>query len=125
MNERFDKQDQDKKTLVRYWAPRKLQTLIEQKALQNDISVAYVDPYKTSQTCSCCGSDIEDQRLDRNTFKCKNTSCDKYNKYQNADRNASVNIAKSNKYVTSLSDCTVAKMREKNKLEKIEKNLVE
>ncbi len=109
--EGFAQQDQEKKTLVRFWSPRRLQNLIEEKAIQNDIQILYVDPYKTSQTCPDCGSQIEEQRESQNLFICKNKSCAKEGKKQNADRIAANNICKSEKKVSSISDCTISKIK--------------
>jgi transposase len=93
------------KSLVSFWAPRELQNLIQQKAQKENIEVVYVDPYHTSQTCSHCGHYEENQRINRNYFVCKNPKCKQKHKKQNADRNASYNIAKSISVITKKEDC--------------------
>ena len=50
--------------------------------------------YMTSQTCSICGNCESGQRNTQETFKCK-----KCGHTENADRNASRNIAKSTDYI--------------------------
>lgn len=97
------------KSLVRFWAPRHLQTLIEQKAKKENIEVVYVDPYHTSQTCSHCGHWEENQRTTRNFLVCKNADCKQFGKKQHADRNAAFNIAKSIKVVTKKDECEYIK----------------
>ena len=101
------------KDLVRFWPIRKLQSLIEEKASKVDIHVVYVDPYRTSQTCSACGYYEEGQREKRDFLICKNPICSKSGKKQNADRNASVNICNSDKIVTSKKECQISKLKEK------------
>lgn len=116
----FDKKDNDLRILLRYWSVRKLQTMIEQKALKDNIQVIYVDPYHTSQTCSKCGHYEENQRPERDRFICKNGICKLYGKVQHADRNAARNICHSQKHVASESDCYVnIKKSENKKLETV------
>lgn len=82
---------------IRWWGYYQLQTMIEYKAEREGIIVRYVDPYHTSQTCSICGHYEKGQRPTQEKFICKNEKC---GHTENADRNASRNIAKSTKYIT-------------------------
>jgi IS605 OrfB family transposase len=116
--EGINENDSKLKPLVRFWSPRKLQTLIEEKAAKYNIQVLYIDPYHTSQTCSCCGHYEEGQRNNRQYFVCKNPLCSKIEKKQHADRNASVNICNSKEYVLSKEDCKISKLLKENKKEK-------
>ncbi len=118
----INKDDSKNKVLLRFWPVRKLQTLIEQKALRDNITVLYVDPYLTSQTCSKCGHYEENQREERNWFICKNPTCKLFDKKQHADRNAARNICLSNKYVISDNDCTVNKLNNKKVEEIVDSN---
>lgn len=102
------------KSLVSLWAPRMLQNFIEEKAKKENIEVIYVDPYLTSQTCAHCNHYEENQREKRAYFTCKNPDCKQFNKKQHADRNASLNIAKSNKIVTSKTDCQIKNIKNNN-----------
>ncbi len=81
---------------IRYWSYYQLQQMIEYKANREGITVKYVDPYLTSQTCSKCGNYEVGQRINQELFECKLCG----NK-MNADRNASFNIARSTKYISS------------------------
>lgn len=110
--------DSKLKTLITFWPVRRLQTLIEEKANKYNIQVTYIDPYHTSQTCSHCGNYEPGQREKREYFICKNPLCTKVNKKQHADRNASVNICSSTKYVESKSECEISKLKNK-KLQEI------
>ena len=65
----------------------------------------YIDPYHTSQTCAECGHFEEEQRINQKEFVCKNKECKKVGKKTNADYNASRNIARSKKFVTSKEEC--------------------
>jgi putative transposase len=71
--------------LLSNWQRKRLQQLIEYKALWNGIPVRYVNEYYTSITCHNCG----------NRGKREGTLfyCPKCNKKFNADGNASINIA--------------------------------
>lgn len=76
------------------WSYYELQTMIEYKASRLGIKVKKVSPAYTSQTCSKCGHIDKDNRPNQNKFKC--TKCE----FElNADHNASINIARSKKYV--------------------------
>jgi putative transposase len=59
----------------------------EQKSLERQGSVIYIDPAYTSQTCNACGSISKQNRKSQAVFKC--VSC---GHADNADRNAGLNI---------------------------------
>ncbi len=109
--------EQKQKYLIRFWPVRRLQCLIEEKASKfENLKVLYVDPYMTSQTCSTCNYYEEGQRKlstpkDRNIFVCKNPICKQAGKKQNSDRNASINICNSQKYISSKQDCHIYKFK--------------
>ena len=86
-----------KKFVLRYWSYSELQTLIEYKAKMEGITVKYVNPAYTSQTCSCCGE--RGERNEQAVFRCLNPVCPEYMKEINADYNAARNIAKSKEFV--------------------------
>ncbi|GAA0241313.1 hypothetical protein GCM10009000_066220 [Halobacterium noricense] len=71
------------------WAFARLTGRIEDKALEADISVRFVNPAYTSQTCHECGH--LGSRLSQATFQCTNGEC-WVSEYQ-ADINAAANIA--------------------------------
>jgi IS605 OrfB family transposase len=77
------------KSLLRNWSYYQLQTMVEYKAEREGIEVFYVDATYTSQTCNRCGNLEEGQREKQDTFACK-----KCGFTDNADYNASQNIAK-------------------------------
>ena len=68
--------------------------MIIYKAERVGIIVKKVDPAYTSQTCSICGHIDKENRQTQEKFKC--TMC---GFELNADHNAAINIARSNKYV--------------------------
>jgi putative transposase len=72
--------------LLSNWARKKLQQMIEYKALWEGIPIVYVNPAYTSLTCHYCGSRGKREGL---TFKCS-----KCGRQYNADANASMNLAK-------------------------------
>lgn len=76
------------------WGYYQLQTMIEYKAKREGITVKYIDPAYTSQTCSRCGNVDKENRKDQEHFKCTKCSFE-----LNADHNASINIARSNKFM--------------------------
>lgn len=76
--------------ILRNWSFYELQQFITYKASKYGIEVRKINPYHTSQTCSCCGHWEEGQRIDQSHFKCK--AC---GEELNADFNASRNIAMS------------------------------
>ena len=83
------------KFILRNWSYYQLQEFITYKAKNVGIEVRKVDPYHTSQTCSCCGHWEEGQRVSQSKFICKNPNCKNYQKEINADFNAARNIAQS------------------------------
>lgn len=80
--------------ILRNWSFYELQQFITYKAAKYGIEVRKVNPYHTSQICSCCGHWEEGQRIDQSHFVCKNCGSE-----LNADFNASRNIAKSIDFV--------------------------
>lgn len=82
------------KFILRNWSFYELQQFITYKAAKYGIEVRKINPYHTSQICSCCGHWEEGQRIDQAHFICK--SC---GKQINADFNAARNIAKSTDFV--------------------------
>jgi len=79
------------------WAFRQLADMIVYKAERAGIPVVWIDPRKTSQTCSRCGHATRANRPDQAHFRC--VSCG----YQvNSDFNAAVNISR--KGLHALSD---------------------
>jgi len=68
------------------WAFRQLQQFVEYKAQAVGITVEYVNPAYTSQTCSCCGSP---GRRRRHRFVCEQCGLRAH-----ADLNASRNLAR-------------------------------
>lgn len=81
-----------KKFVFRNWTYFELQSMIEYKAKMEGITVKYVNPAYTSQTCSVCG--MIGERKEQAVFRCMNSSCLEYGKEVNADFNAARNIAK-------------------------------
>jgi putative transposase len=69
------------------WAFYQLQQFIQYKAEIQGISVLFVDPKYTSQTCSCCGHVAKENRKSQSEFECM--SCEFV---AHADYNASLNI---------------------------------
>lgn len=80
--------------ILRNWSYYQLQQYITYKANMVGIEVRKVNPYHTSQICSCCGHWEEGQRKDQAHFVCG--SC---GKELNADFNAARNIAMSTDFV--------------------------
>lgn len=85
--------EENKKYILRNWSYYELQEMIEYKAAMEGITVKYVNPAYTSQTCSCCGN--KGERISQSVFKCLCPECSEYGKEVNADYNAARNIAKS------------------------------
>jgi IS605 OrfB family transposase len=83
--------DSGRKFILRNWSYYQLQQDIAYKANMVGIEVRKVNPYYTSQICSCCGHWEEGQRKDQTHFICKSCGVE-----LNADFNASRNIAMSN-----------------------------
>lgn len=84
------------KFILRNWSYYELQQMTIYKAKRRGIEVRFVDPYLTSQVCSCCGHWEEGQRRDQEHFECK-----KCGEQMNADFNAARNIAMSTKFVNN------------------------
>lgn len=80
--------------ILRNWSFYELQQFITYKAAKYGIEVRKINPYHTSQICSCCGHWEEGQRIDQAHFKCKSCKAE-----LNADFNASRNIAMSTDFV--------------------------
>lgn len=80
--------------ILRNWSFYELQQFITYKAAKYGIEVRKINPYHTSQVCSCCGHWEEGQRIDQAHFKCKFCGAE-----LNADFNASRNIAMSTDFV--------------------------
>lgn len=81
--------------ILRNWSFYQLQEYITYKANLYGIEVRKINPYHTSQICSCCGHWEEGQRVTQSKFICKNPECKNYGKEINADFNAARNIAMS------------------------------
>lgn len=97
--------------VLRNWSYFELQTLIKEKATRENIQVLNIDPFKTSQKCAYCDNIDEKQRINQSDFICLNTLCDKAGEKINADYNAALNIAKSNKIVTTKEECEFYKIK--------------
>ncbi len=76
--------------ILRNWSYYELQQDVVYKAKRYGIEVRFINPYHTSQNCSKCGHWEEGQRDSQSHFKCKCCGHE-----ENADFNASKNIAKS------------------------------
>lgn len=82
--------------VLRNWSYFQLREMVKYKAEREGIELRLVDPAYTSQTCSRCGNIDKDNRPKKDKgqayFKC--TKCD----FElNADHNATINIARSQK----------------------------
>lgn len=80
--------------VLRNWSYYELQQYITYKANNEGIVVRKIDPHYTSQTCSKCGHTDKENRPEQAKFKC--TQC---GYEENADFNASRNIALSENFV--------------------------
>ena len=80
--------------ILRNWSYYQLQQDIIYKATMVGIEVRKVNPYHTSQICSCCGHWEEGQRKDQAHFVCGSCGAE-----LNADFNAARNIAMSTDFV--------------------------
>lgn len=81
--------------LGRHWPVHELLALIEQKATEQGVKVLRVNPYKTSQTCSRCGTIAENfnfKERSKNGFP--SFVCGACGFEDNADYNAAKNISK-------------------------------
>lgn len=87
--------------ILRNWSYYQLQQYIKYKAEKYGVETRMIDPYHTSQICSCCGHWEEGQRISQSTFICKNPECKNYGVEINADFNASRNIALSTNFVSA------------------------
>ena len=85
--------------LLANWSYYQLQQFIKYKAEKYGIVVRFVNPYHTSQNCSCCGHWEEGQRVKQAEFICKNPECKNYGKKINADFNAARNIAMATDFI--------------------------
>lgn len=82
----------EENTFLKTWTYYDLQQKIEYKAKEKGIGVVKVDPYKTSQRCSCCGHIAKENRQVQDKFECVN--CGYGTKfYVNADWNAARNLS--------------------------------
>ena len=82
--------------ILRNWSYYQLQQYIEYKAEREGIQVRYIDPAYTSQTCARCGHIDKENRQTQEKFICTKCGFE-----LNADHNASINIARSDKYIKS------------------------
>lgn len=80
--------------ILRNWSYYQLQQDIIYKANMVGIEVRKVNPYHTSQICSCCGHWEEGQRKDQAHFVCGSCGVE-----LNADFNAARNIAMSTDFM--------------------------
>lgn len=87
--------------ILRNWSYYQLQQYIKYKAEKYGIETRMIDPYHTSQVCSCCGHWEEGQRINQSTFICKNPECKNFGVKINADFNASRNIALSTNFISA------------------------
>lgn len=80
--------------ILRNWSYYQLQQYIEYKAEREGIKVRYIDPAYTSQTCARCGHIDKENRQTQEKFICTECGFE-----LNADHNASINIARSEKFI--------------------------
>ena len=80
--------------ILRNWSYYQLQQYSEYKAEREGIQVRYIDPSYTSQTCARCGHIDKENRQTQEKFICTKCGFE-----LNADHNASINIARSDKYI--------------------------
>lgn len=97
------------KFILSNWSYYQLQQYIVYKAEKYGIEVRKINPYHTSQVCSCCGHWESGQRVNQKTFICKNPECENFGEEVNADFNAARNIALS----TNWSDMDEKKNKKK------------
>ena len=95
----FSKKQLRDNYLLANWSYYQLQQYIKYKAEKYGIVVRFVNPYHTSQICSCCGHWEEGQRVKQAEFICKNPECKNYGEKVNADFNAARNIAMSTDFI--------------------------
>lgn len=125
---------------LKNWPYYQLQEFISYKAKSKNIQVKFIKPAYTSINCHKCGQKGERSKSDYNSisklnkedmlrefhffnafnlFKCINQLCENYNKPFNADKNAAINIANSDKL--SFKNIKI-KNKEERKLNKKNKN---
>lgn len=92
--------------VLRNWTYYQLQQYIEYKAARYGIIVRKINPYHTSIRCSCCGYEDSNNRKSQKEFKCI-----KCGFTMNADRNASLNIARSDDYMDGNKTYTEKKLQ--------------
>ena len=80
--------------ILRNWSYYQLQQYIEYKAEREGIKVRQIDPSYTSQTCARCGHVDKENRQTQEKFICTKCGFE-----LNADHNAAINIARSDKFV--------------------------
>lgn len=80
--------------ILRNWSYYQLQQYIEYKAEREGIKVRYIDPAYTSQTCARCGHVDKENRQTQEKFICTKCGFE-----LNADHNAAINIARSEKFI--------------------------
>jgi IS605 OrfB family transposase len=85
--------------LLANWSYYQLQQYIKYKAEKYGIVVRFINPYHTSQNCSCCGHYEDGQRVKQSEFICKNPECKNFGIKINADFNAARNIAMSTDFI--------------------------
>lgn len=85
--------------LLANWSYYQLQQYIKYKAEKYGIVVRFINPYHTSQNCSCCGHYEDGQRIKQSEFICKNPECKNFGVKINADFNAARNIALSTDFI--------------------------
>lgn len=95
----FSKKELRNNYLLQNWSYYQVQQYIKYKAEKYGIIVRFVNPYHTSQNCSCCGHWEEGQRVKQAEFICKNPKCKNFGKKVNADFNAARNIAMSTDFI--------------------------
>jgi IS605 OrfB family transposase len=102
---------------LKSWSYYQLQLMISYKAQEHNITVLYVNPAYTSQTCSCCGNIDKEQRKSIK-FICSNEKCEEYQIEKDSDINASKNITMKEGY--NKDEKKKLNKEKKKKLEKSE-----
>jgi IS605 OrfB family transposase len=79
---------------LKSWAYYQLQTNIEYKAKELGISILWVNPKDTSNTCPTCkdSNPLNRNDKDKTKFRCINLQCDDFDKERDADIVGSYNI---------------------------------
>jgi transposase len=77
---------------LKNWSYFELQTMIEQKAAEQNIKVEKVLPKYTSQRCSKCG-DIDEGNREGREFRCLKCGFTEHSDYNAAKNIATLNIA--------------------------------